>query len=129
MSQHRLPKVKLFAGRYRLERRDGVLCPCSIYWDGVFEFRCVVEDVVLSYFAEASEWHAIVPNPWSERLAACPGANQYDMPLFCLDGIPLVRSRAKLFNGLKAPAIVPVDLKAAERRSAFARRAQEAKRR
>lgn len=122
------PKVKLFQGQYRLERRDGVLCPCPVAWGDVFEFRCQSTDEVVAYFAESPMWHAIVPEPWSSRLAAATGANQYDMPLQCLDGIPLVRSQSRLFVGLKAPAIVPVDLRARDRRSAFARRRERAKR-
>ena len=124
----RPPKAELFQGQYRLNRRDGILSASK--WSGVWAFRCAVNDDLLAYFAEEADWHEIVPEPWSSRLAAAPGANQYDMPIHCLEGVPLLRSRSRLSEGLRAPAEVPVGLRRAGdgRQSVTARQVQQAKR-
>ena len=122
----RIPKAELFQGSYKVHRRDGELSATA--WEGVFAFRCAVTDDLLAYFAEEAVWHFLIPEPWSSRLAAAPGADQYDIPIHCLGGVPLLRSRSRLSVGLKAPAEVPVALRHADsRRSLRTRRSQRAK--
>ena len=121
----RIPKPEMFQGRHSIQVRTGRLSDTQ--WAGVWAFRCVESDEVLAYFAEALDWYAIVPNPWSDRLAGASGADQYLAPFFCVEGVPLVRSHARLRDGLVAPARVPVNLKPIVRASVQARRVSKAK--
>ena len=111
----------MFGGKYRLVVRRGVLSPSAVA--GVFEFRCETSDDLLAYFAPADVWVSAVPQPWSARILAAPGADVFDLPIFLLEDVPFLRAResAHLEAGLVAPAKVPVDLITRSRQSAFAR--------
>lgn len=101
-----LPRPCLYPGRYCVVVRKGILSLST--YAGIFEFRCVTSGDLLAFYAEAPVWHAIVPNPYSERLAAATGACQFDMPVFSIGGVPLLRTFHKLRSGLVAPSHVPV---------------------
>ena len=101
-----MPRPCMLSGRYSIAVRRGVVKP-SLYRN-VWEFRCCDSADLLVLFAEAPVWHAIVPNPYSGALAAAVGASQFDLPIFTLAGVPLLRTWQKLNSGLIAPARVPL---------------------
>ena len=105
-SVERHPVLKMLQGVYRLEIKRGILMP-SAYAD-VWAFCDLHSGELLAFFVTYEVWLSMLPAAYARRFASAGDASQFDMPTFTMEGLPVLMSRKPLFEGLIAPARVPV---------------------